>query len=148
MSKEYPNVRKMELIAVYGTLRKGHGNWKWHLNNRQSHKIADFTLPAKEGYAIYHLGGFPGVIKDENPTDIKMELYLVSPEVARGVDRLEGYSRTSSNNTFYDVEYIETPYGTAATYIFQGKVNPDAKIVNGDFNNPLLARDAKEKVRS
>ena len=73
-------------VAVYGTLRKGGGN----------HHILygiPFDTDTISGYEMYSLGGFPYVIKSEDPeSKITVEVYTVDNyRTAVNLDRLEGY---------------------------------------------------------
>lgn len=117
-----------KLISVYGTLRRGQGNYNWLLKNAKY--LGEFkTEPI---YNLYTLGGFPA-IKENGNTSVIMEVFEVSDYEAAGVDQLEGYEEGSNNNTFYDKVYIDTPYGKAGMYIYMGKVCEENKIESGDW---------------
>lgn len=103
-------------IFVYGSLKKGYGNYDYFLRN------ADFVSNAvtKEPYKMYSLGGFPGVVKDAE-VHIKGELYDVDVVQLARIDRLEGHP------TFYERELIETNHGPAWMYFL---TKPDNYIRN------------------
>ena len=115
------------LVAVYGSLRQGMGNYERYLGN--ANYLGKFqTEPV---FSLYSLGGYPG-LKQNGNTSITMEVYEVTPEEARRVDALEGYTPGSSNNWFYDKIMIETPYGIAGTYIYVPKTDHLELVESGD----------------
>ncbi|AFE86182.1 putative AIG-2 protein [Salinivibrio phage CW02] len=82
-----------QLVAVYGTLRKGYGN-------HQVMKMVDGDFVAKgttsQNFNMYHMGGFPSVSKahSSSETPITVEVYYVEEGGLTGpLDRLEGYPR-------------------------------------------------------
>lgn len=93
-------------VFVYGSLKQGFGNHKWHLSNSEYLGEAE-TLPQ---YSIFSLGSFPGVIKG-GTTCIQGELYNVTRKELRSLDALEGHP------SFYAREEIETSEGTAWIYL-------------------------------
>lgn len=73
----------MNKIAVYGSLLKGFGN---------ASLMGDSPLLAVdevEGYEMYSLGYFPGIIPGDGK--IKVEVYEVNETTLRNLDRLEGH---------------------------------------------------------
>jgi gamma-glutamylcyclotransferase (GGCT)/AIG2-like uncharacterized protein YtfP len=115
-----------KLIAVYGSLRKGLHN---HSVIEDAEFIGQFeTAPT---FSLYDLGSFPG-LKLEGQTSIVMDVYKVNEQIAKRVDRLEGYSENGVN-TFYDRTTIETPFGEAHTYIYIPKVYEDSLVKSGDW---------------
>ena len=75
----------MELVFVYGTLRRGHGN---HVLLKNS-QFVDAGLTKKK-YAMY-ANGIPFVNDDEEVSSIFGELYKVSNHTLRMLDLLEGH---------------------------------------------------------
>jgi gamma-glutamylcyclotransferase (GGCT)/AIG2-like uncharacterized protein YtfP len=74
------------MLAVYGTLKSGFTN---NILLGGSTYIGTDTL---EGYKMYDLGFFPGVLESDNPEDtIEVELWDIDEATLRGCDRLEGY---------------------------------------------------------
>jgi len=118
---------KKILVAVYGSLRQDMGN---HRLLENANYLGEFkTEPV---FSLYSLGGYPG-LKENGKTSITMEVYEVTPEQARRVDALEGYNPESSNNTFYDKIFIDTPYGKAGTYIYVPNTNRLTLVESGDW---------------
>lgn len=118
-----------KLIAVYGTLRKGCGNYQRLLSNAEYMG----TFNSEPVYTMYNLGGFPG-LKENGNTSIVLEVFAVNEEEAARVDRLEGYSE-NKKPTFYDKKQIDTPWGTAGIYIFVDDLKGVPIIENGDWMN-------------
>lgn len=116
---------KMEkeiLLAVYGTLKQGHGNHRYLKN-------AEYlgTHITEPNYTMHSMGGFPAVTL-EGSTPISMEIYKVTDkETIENVNALEGYSgQKDSPRNWYDCVTINTPYGEAEMYYFK---NCDTKVV-------------------
>ena len=119
-------------VAVYGSLRKGLHNYKYHLGNSEYLGIFE-SLPI---YNMISLGGYPGIAKGGNTT-ITMEVYEVTPKVLRGLDRLEGYTANGANN-HYDRETIITPYGKALVYLYKDlKKTKGNRVNSGDWKEFL-----------
>lgn len=73
-------------VAVYGTLRRGHGNHRV-LGDSPSIETVAANLPVK----MYNLGAFPAIVPCTKEHTIIVEVYGVSPDVFKALDRLEGY---------------------------------------------------------
>lgn len=123
------NMEKTNLIAVYGTLRKGAGNHHHFLRNAEC--LGEFS--SEPVYNLYDLGGFPG-LREEGNTSVKMEVYAVDDTEAALVDSLEGYVKGRQPH-FYDKKEIETPFGTASVYLYVREVEPEHLIDSGDWFN-------------
>lgn len=118
---------KKNLIAVYGSLRKGLGN---HRLLENANYLGEFK--SEPIYNLHSLGGFPG-LKNGGNTAVVMEVYEVDEPTARRVDQLEGYDPNSNDNTFYDKEMIETPYGEAGVYLYVRNLEPESIVESGDW---------------
>lgn len=90
------------LVFVYGTLRRGQGNY--HLLTT-SEWIGEHVI---SGWDMYDLGHFPAVVRGTG--DVTGDVFRVSSSTFAKLDMLEGYPR------FYDRELIETPAGDAWIY--------------------------------
>lgn len=71
-------------IFVYGTLRKGFGNYKYFLEGK-SKFIEEDTINGK----MHSWGSFPAVFPGDDT--IHGEIYEVDDEVLSSLDRLEGH---------------------------------------------------------
>ena len=114
------------IIAVYGSLRKGLGNHRI-IESDTTEYLGEFE--SEPIYSMYSLGGFPGLHENGN-TSIKLEVYSVDDITARRVDQLEGYS-PDRPATFYDKKTIETPWGTGSIYIYMGNPSEDQLVESG-----------------
>ena len=80
-----------ELVAVYGTLRKGWGN---HRSMKDAKGKFVGQGKTRENYNLYSLGPFPAVsmANTDNETPVVVEVYRVEKEGLTGpLDGLEGY---------------------------------------------------------
>lgn len=114
----------MKKIAVYGSLRKGRGNHRLiEHSNQLSQEVV--SIP----FRMVSLGGFPGLLPDEQDNDIVIEVYEVDDQTYKNVERLEGYPR------FYQRTDIQTSQGEAGIYILEDPYYKDSPAVkSGDWN--------------
>lgn len=73
-------------VAVYGSLLRG--GWS-HGLLQDSECLGEGKTPPD--FSMYSLGGFPGIIPDEDGTEISVEIYRVDDDTFRRLDNLEGY---------------------------------------------------------
>ncbi len=85
----------MAKIAVYGTLRKGYSN---------NPVLGDSKLISsgltKEKYKLT-ASGIPFVTKNEEISNVRVEVYNVSESQLPRVDRLEGYDPENHDGSWY-----------------------------------------------
>jgi len=87
-----------ELFAVYGTLRKGCGNYQ----NLGLETRAEFIGLDEVDGTLYHLGGFPGLTEEASDTPVAVEVYkLTDANLSRSLDMLEGYHTQAPNRSMY-----------------------------------------------
>ena len=133
-----------ELLAVYGTLRKDQGNSPILFGSIGENGFSSILLGSittEKKYKMYHLGGFPGVVHDEeNPTSIVCDIYLVgNKNILDRVDMLEGYRGEEYNDrehplsNFYNKEKIQTIWGEASIYIYNGSPRINKTVESGDW---------------
>lgn len=111
-----PNGLIMPKVFVYKTLLST--NLRAHVLKTSRFLCADEL----EGYAMYHLGQYPGI--QEDPSEkIKGELYEVTDEILKELDRIEGegflYKRVTVSLQSSHQAYV---------YVYLGKVDPLHKI--------------------
>jgi len=109
----------MKRIAVYGTLRRGCGNYDYFLRDQIYRGIETLMLPFK----MVSLGGFPGLVASEEVNPIVVEIYDIDEEAARGVDGLENYPR------FYNRREVRTSFGDAWIYYLEGEQYNDLNVI-------------------
>jgi gamma-glutamylcyclotransferase (GGCT)/AIG2-like uncharacterized protein YtfP len=120
-----------QLVAVYGTLKKGYGNHR-RIDSPTTKFIGEIKTPPI--YTLYD-GGYPAIEREGN-TSIHCELYEVNDsQVLKQVYDLEGYSGTpGKHNDFYDVDKIPTPYGEAEIFVMPKGHSGRTKIIeNGKW---------------
>lgn len=128
INEEHPT----RLVAVYGTLREGHGNWAAILKGNAK-LLGTYTSEPK--YTMYSAGGFP-IVCDNGTGTIVYEVYEVdSNAVMRRLHSLEGCTGIPGHeNNWYDIQPIETPHGTAYMYVQHEAGERMSIIKNGNWN--------------
>ena len=133
----------MTKIAVYGTLRRGFGNYNWLLLEQEFLGEQTISLPFK----MISLGGFPGLIRSKENHDSVIEVFEIDEETFRSADSLEGYPH------FYNRKLIDTEFGQAwIYYLADGYYDQTrAAVPNGDWkqfieksrnkNHEILSQD-------
>lgn len=128
------------LIAAYGTLRVGQGNWRYILKDRSTLLGTYKTEPKFTMYG--RNSGFPVVVDrpfNENTpatTEIEYDLFAVyDKDVLESVDSLEGchYPPNDVRNRFYDCTFIKTPHGEAKMYVMHQHRDNGNIIKNGNW---------------
>lgn len=124
------NKEKGVLYAVYGTLRRGFGNYTWCLKNEHCTFLGEQRTAPK--FKMVSLGGFPGVIPGGNQ-EVTIEVFSVnSKDVERSLDNLEGYP------SFYQKMKVETEWGLANMYILSEDRYGKAPLVeSGDWKQHI-----------
>lgn len=119
-------------VAVYGSLRQGLYNHKYHLTN--SKYLGTFeSLPV---YQMVSMGTYPAIAEGGN-ISVTMEVYEISLETLHGLDRLEGYSKGRANN-HYERKAISTPYGKALVYFYKDMAGEKGtRVESGDWKEFL-----------
>jgi gamma-glutamylaminecyclotransferase len=117
----------MHKVFVYGSLLKGCGN---HSLLGDSRLLGVTRTP--KGFDMFDLGVFPGTIPGLGT--VTGEVYEVSDETLRRLDRLEGYNSTAPDSGLYNRIEIDTEFGKSYIYIYNNtygrKMNP---VENGDW---------------
>ena len=105
-----------ELLAVYGTLKRG-------LANHGLIADAQFVGCDKlEQISLYDIGPYPGA-RLEASKGIEVELYSVSARELAVLDILEEYDPKNPAHSLYIRERVESRFGTAWVYLYQGKID-------------------------
>ena len=113
------------LYAVYGTLRKGFGNYNRLLNNEHCEYLG--TQRTDPNFTMVSLGGFPGVIPS-GKKEVTIEVFRVNqPRIDKQLDFLEGYP------SFYQKMKIQTQWGEADMYILSEDYLGKKEVESGDW---------------
>lgn len=131
-------VKKEEgvLLAAYGTLRPGWGNYRALIEGRAEHLG---TFKTKPKYTMYgKFSGFP-IVRDFGTTEIVYDLFRIDDKrVVDRINQLEGCTGVQGDpRNWYDVEYIDTPFGEAMMYVQHKELRPENIIESGDWNEKL-----------
>jgi len=82
-------------LGAYGTLRYGHGNYSWALENAEIVMLEDKV----KGYTMRTHGGFPAVFEGPPDAEITVDVFdlaKLDPQVMESIDGMEfgcGYFR-------------------------------------------------------
>ncbi|EIB97197.1 MULTISPECIES: gamma-glutamylcyclotransferase [Pantoea] len=115
-------------IIVYGSLRRKQGNSHWMTNAQW---LGDHQI---EGFELYSLGHYPGVIEGNGA--VQCEVYRIDASTLAELDAL----RTKGGE--YKRFLTQTPFGSAWLYVYQRSVAGRQRITSGDW----LKRDAEPEA--
>jgi gamma-glutamylcyclotransferase (GGCT)/AIG2-like uncharacterized protein YtfP len=122
--------RMSKYLAVYGTLRKGHGNWQYFLSDVPMVAEKDTV----KGYRMVTFGGFPAIVATGNDADtVVVDVFDVEgyDRIAEGIEGME-------RGAGYDVTEVLTSSGLYAyiyTYTEEAAKWMDIDIPDGDWTN-------------
>lgn len=117
-----------KLIAVYGTLKRKHGN---HRVMGNSEFLGEHLTDPK--FTMLSTGGFPIVIT-KGDTPIKIEVFKVPDEQINRINNLEGYLGTRGHpDNWYDTIDVETPYGLAEMFVMDENPHNLPIVASGEW---------------
>ena len=112
----------MDLVGVYGSLRKGLSN---HYFLKSSEYLGQTTTQPE--WSLYDLGAFPALVPTGN-TAVVVEVYRVTPQTLAALDQLEDYPE------WYQRQRLTTPYGECWIYYHPQQTEEHQKLVpTGDW---------------
>jgi gamma-glutamylcyclotransferase (GGCT)/AIG2-like uncharacterized protein YtfP len=95
MTKEDPIKMNNHLVFVYGTLRKGE-KYSYYLNEAECLE-ENCTIEGQ----LYDTGwGYPALLVEDSKIPVKGELYRVTFEQLKELDKLEDYEENGPNNLY------------------------------------------------
>jgi gamma-glutamylcyclotransferase (GGCT)/AIG2-like uncharacterized protein YtfP len=103
------------LVAVYGTLRRGNAN---------AHLLAAASLLGtyvSRAIVLYDLGEYPGA-RSLASDGIELEVYLIDDATLQVLDQLEEFDPANPASSLYVRQELQTIYGNAWVYLYQGTV--------------------------
>jgi len=133
LKQETKQITEGDVVAVYGTLRKGCSNYhNLRLRDRADYLGEDYVLGSL--YSAPHRG-FPFLV--EGQEKVKVDLFKVrDSSLGKSLDGLEGFNpdRPQENNNFYIRTAVSTLDGVVASvYHYSGEVQEDFHIPTGDW---------------
>lgn len=102
-------------VFVYGTLKEGHGNWSYLLDNDRCTKLGRCVVTGP--YSMYSMGFFPAVVEVDGAEDAEMvgEVFVVDEDTLDALDCLEGHPN------WYERKQVDTPWKKAWMYVMPMK---------------------------
>ena len=120
-----------ESVFVYGTLRRGGSN---HFRMADAGFVAAGTVRGR----LYRIDWYPGLILDDDAGAIVGEIYQVSPERLKSLDRFEGPDYRRVRVTVYCTDG-ESSTVNAWIWEWLGATDESARLPAGDW---LAATDS------
>lgn len=120
----------LQLLAVYGTLKRGFANSHW----MQGAEFLGTDILCS--ITLYDLGPYPGA-RLEQSQGIEVEVFRVSREILRKVDRLEEYNAAAPGAGEYDRQLLPTRFGDAWVYLYNN-LPPATTVLRGGSWQPGL----------
>ena len=114
-----PDYPETSIIGVYGTLKRGMRNFYLLKNSKF---LGQAII---RGLKMYSLGGIPGVKPGNRSNKIKMELFEVSQNTLRQIDKLEGIPYMYQR---YKASYLKNKNDSIYFYLYQGKILEERRI--------------------
>ena len=121
-----------KLIAVYGSLRKGHYNYERFGGKKSFAFRGTFQI---NGYKLYNLGSYPGIIEAEKGDLVTVDLLECPDNIALQIDWME----TGSG---YSPETIMVDGKKSIIYIYDRDISRFELVKSGDWTNYLKQKDA------
>jgi gamma-glutamylcyclotransferase (GGCT)/AIG2-like uncharacterized protein YtfP len=111
------------LLAVYGTLKEGYSNYYRYLYPKKPIFQGKKDLPFK----MYVNKGIPSLVPSETTNTIQIEVFEITPEILKKIDKLEGvpyfYKRIQITLPEFEQEifiYINTDEDPAGEKLKEG----------------------------
>jgi gamma-glutamylcyclotransferase (GGCT)/AIG2-like uncharacterized protein YtfP len=129
---------KNYLVFVYGTLRKGE-KYAHYLEKAECIEL-NCTINGQ----LYDTGwGYPALIEEKGEQLVNGELYRVSAEQLKSLDRLEDYEENGTSNLYERIiTTVSTESGEQEAIVYVMKVKRDhfTKIENNDWINRRITK--------
>lgn len=119
------------LVAVYGTLRRGNVNAHWLAN------AMFLGTYVSRAIVLYDLGEYPGA-KSTVSDGIEVEVYQIDSQILHALDQLEEFDPANPERSLYVRGELQTAFGVAWIYLYQGTVAGRRPIREGRWNSITL----------
>jgi gamma-glutamylcyclotransferase (GGCT)/AIG2-like uncharacterized protein YtfP len=108
-------------VFVYGSLKRGWGNWSWALKDDASF-VGEATV---DGLALYGVAWFPGAVYEDDGA-ARGEVFQVTAKTLDALDGLEGYRVETPEHSMYRREIVTARLDNGdllavQTYIWNGR---------------------------
>lgn len=126
---------RIERVFVYGTLRKG------DFNHPLITRVGGIFVGTEwiDGYQMYHLGGFPGVVRGKGKVFGEVYVLPMPKYALKRLDRLEGAP------VMFRRSVVLTRFGEAYIYLWNSPVYALPKIDSGNWDDAeVVYRTAME----
>lgn len=114
------------MVAVYGTLKRGHNN---------SHLLKGARFIGEDslsGLTLFNLGPYPGALA--KPSEgVLVEVYDVNDQILTELDILEDYFPAAPGDSLYLRKRMATKHGPAWVYIYNRPVQHQQRISSGTW---------------
>ena len=115
------------LVAVYGSLKRGHFNHD--LLSGAEFVGEDWLFE----FTLYDLGPFPAVKR--YPSDgVLVEVYRITTLQLHRLDQLEGFDSEEPHKSFYLRVEVESSFGPVWVYEYNREIEPHLVINNGNWS--------------
>jgi len=119
-----------ELFFVYGTLKTDSKFAEMYDDIR-----VNSTKATLEGFDLFDLGWFPGIVKGAGIISGELHTYKCSRTARREFDRIEGYNAASPGTSLYvrKIATVTTEDGDkikANVYVYNSRIGKEAKKIN------------------
>ena len=129
------------MVAVYGTLKRTH-------KNHELIAQAQFLGSAKlTQITLYDIGPYPGA-RLEPSSGIEVEVFAVCSSELAQLDILEEYDPRDPSGSLYTRELVETGFGLAWVYLYQGDVRDKPCLRAGAWHPLERQHDSQENEES
>lgn len=126
MSEE--QIQKTWIVLVYGTLRRGFGNYRRLLEGR-----GEFLGETTVKGTMYSLHAYPAIqLKGDH--EIKCEAFKIDEQTLKRLDALEGHP------SFYQRTEVGSEYGAASIYTMAEIPRGSSVVESGDWTRHEQAR--------
>jgi gamma-glutamylcyclotransferase (GGCT)/AIG2-like uncharacterized protein YtfP len=129
-----------ETVFVYGTLLSG-------LHRNEALKSAIYGGPAMVEGQLHDLGDYPAI--QQGLGDVMGELYSVSRELLRQLDRIEGYYAGDESDSLFVRKVVtarrlsDGSYVEVCCYFFNSYI--DNRVSHGDYRRYLIEQSNSER---
>ena len=118
-----------KLMAAYGTLRIGHGNWSYFLRDKA---VVVEEGDIIKGYVMRTFGGFPAIFKSDDPD---AAVFVDVFDMSTCTDEYAGIDRMEHGAGYSDEQAVTEKGHHVHVYIYENEDSfMDIDIPDGNWN--------------